>query len=353
MNGLASNLLGAMHQPDVPASLRWSVTSPNVNLEDFLPFLQKRGGGAARPKATTNTPMADRLDDVLDRADAHVTANIAAAQYGTFRAEEVRADVTVTRTHAQIRNASLRHAGGTVRVSGEAEQGTGGGPFSVKATVQDVNVNQLFTTFDNFGQDALRSENIRGIVSFDADLTGRLGAGSKMQAQSLAGHLDFTVRKGALVSFAPLEKVARYVFRRRNLSDLRFEVLKARFNLANERIEIEPMEVRSSALSLNLVGTYGLKSGTDISFQIPLRNPKKDSVDLAQEADFETGDKGVVIHLRAKNPTGKKLDIDWDRGGKVYKRRVGGGAAEEAVNEEKEAAPSRRERRQERRKART
>lgn len=353
MSGIATNLLGALHRPEVPASLRWSVTSPKVDLADFLPFLQKRGV-AVRPKAVGHTPLADRLDDVLDRADAHLTTSIGALEYQKFHAEAVRADVTLTRTHARIQNASLRHAGGTIQVTGEAEQGEAGGPFKMNALVRDVNVNSLFTTFDNFGQDALTSANIRGIVSFEADLTGRLGAGGSLQQQSLAGKLDFTVRKGALVSFAPLEKVARYVFRGRNLSDLRFEVLKARFILANEKIQIEPMEVRSSALSLNLVGTYGLKSGTDISFQIPLRNPKKDSVDLAQEADFEAGDKGIVIHLRAQNPTGQKLDIGWDKRGKVYKQRVGGQSVEpsteqSAETEENAETPSRKERRQERR----
>lgn len=357
MRGEARNALYALHRPQYPASLRWDVQSPGINLSDFMPFLAKRGtgggSGVGGKMAPPSTPLASRIDALLDRADAHLTTSIGVLEYQKFRAEAVRADVTLTRTQAQVRNASLRHAGGTIQVTGEAEQGENGGPFKMKAVVRDVNVNSLFTTFDNFGQEALTSENIRGIVSFDADLTGRLGKGGTLQQQSLAGNLDFTVRRGALVSFAPLEKVARYVFRRRNLSDLRFEVLKARFNLANERIEILPMEVRSSALSLNLVGVYGLKSGTDISFQIPLRNPKKDSVDLAREADFEAGDKGIVIHLRAQNPTGKKLDIDWDKGGKTYKKRVGMEAAgvteTSAPAVEEETRKQRRERRREER----
>ena len=363
MRGVAENALLALHRPQHAASLRWDVQSPRINLSDFLPFLSKRGTAGNRGQGSgPSSPLADRIDAMLDQADAHLTTNIAVLEYQQFRADAVRADVVLTRTHAQVRNASLRHAGGTVKVTAEVEQGEGGGPFAMKAVVRDVDVNSLFKTFKNFGQDALRSENIRGIVSFDANLAGRLATGAKLRSESMNGRLDFTVRKGALVNFEPLEKVGRYIFRNRNLSDLRFEVLKARFNLANERIEIEPMEVRSSALSLNLVGVYGIKSGTDISFQVPLRNPKKDSVDLAREADFEAGDRGIVIHLRAQNPTGKDLDIDWDRGGKLYKRRVGGGSVEarKEGDEEKEDSvageegrkQTRKERREERRRAR-
>ncbi len=353
MSGLASNLLGALHNPDVPASLRWTVTSPRVDLADFLPFLQKRAGAAARPKAAAHTPLADRLDDVLDRADAHLTASISAAQYGRFRADAVQADVTVTRTNIHAQRVALRHAGGTILLTGDADQSPSGeSSFTMKADVDDVDVKQLFNTFENFGQNALTAENIRGIVSFDADLKGRLTKGGGLATQSMVGNLTFNVRKGALTSFAPLEKVGKYIFRRRNLSDLRFEVLAATFHLANDKIVIDPMEVRSSALSLNLVGVYGLNSGTDISVQVPLRNPKKDSVDLAQEADFETGDKGIVVYLRAQNPTGKSLDVDWDRGGKMYKRRLGGGSVESALEEAGDAAPTRKERRQERKRAR-
>jgi hypothetical protein len=334
MSGFADNLLGAMHQPQVPASLRWTVASSRVDVADFMPFLQKRAG-VVRAKERSSTPMSDRLDEVLDNADAHVTANIADAQYQKFRARDVQAEVLLTSTRIQLKRASLKHADGTIVVSGDVDQGSEGNVFAMKAAVDDIDANQLFSTFDNFGQKALTAENIRGQVSLNADLKGRLNKGGGLTSESMTGNLVFDVRKGALLSFAPLEKVGRYIFKRRDLSHLRFEVLQATFHLAKDKIEIEPMQVRSSALSLNLVGVYGLDKGTDISFQVPLRNPKRDSVDLARHVAYEIGDRGIVVHLRAKNPDGQKLNIGWDKGGKRYKALL----AKREPEEEVEAQP--------------
>jgi hypothetical protein len=319
MNGLATKLLTAMHHPEVPASLRWTVKSGRVDLNDFLPLLQKHAASSAHTQSAVKTPLTDRLNEVLDNADAHLTASLTAAQYGKFTATDVQADVLLTRTHLHLKNASLKHADGKLSVSGDLDQGREDRPFNLKAEVDGIDVSQLLNTFDNFGQDALTAQNIHGLVSLNTTLKGNLNKSFGLERQSLKGDLQFDVHKGALVSFTPLVKVGRYIFKRRNLSNLRFEVLKATFHLANDMVIIEPMEVRSSALSLNLVGVYGLQKGTDISFRVPLRNPKRDSVDLARDANYEIGDRGIVVHLRARNSDGKNLNIGWDRNGRRYK----------------------------------
>jgi hypothetical protein len=340
MNGQATKLLSAMHHPEVPASLRWTVKSGRVDLYDFLPFLQKQAVVRARSKSQVNTPLTDRLNEVLDKADAHLTASLGAAQYGRFQAADIQADVLLTRTHVHLKNASLKHADGKLSVSGDLDQGGGERQFNVKADVAGVDVSQLLATFDNFGQDALTAQNIHGLISLNANLKGKLSKTFGLERQSLTGDLQFDVHKGALVSFTPLVKVGRYIFKRRNLSNLRFEVLKATFHLANDMVVIEPMEVRSSALSLNLVGVYGLQKGTDISFRVPLRNPRRDSVDLARDANYEIGDRGIVVHLRARNTDGRNLKIGWDRNGRRYKALLAKREPEEDdITQSREAPP--------------
>ncbi len=354
MSGEARNILAALHEGAAPATLTWSVRSPGIRLEEFQSFLGKRGGNkrATKPSiAGTNHVLAERLDVALARASAHVQATIASVSYKTFRAEAVTADISITEHDAHIHRASLRHAGGSITASGTANTAGAGTSFAVKTMVSGVNLPEIFRAFKNFGQTDLRAENIAGVVSFVADLRGRLSDGGDLVSQSMEGNLTLDVRNGALLHFAPLEKVGKYAFRRRNLSELRFDALTSVLHLRGDRIEIEPTEIRTSALQVNVLGTYGLTRGTDISIQVPLRNPAKDSADIAEGGEIERSQKGVVVHVRAQNPDGSGLKIGWDRGGKIFKGRAGGGGNSEGVqvSMNQPAEPNKKETRRERR----
>jgi len=320
MSGEARELLTALHDPSQAASLYWNVRAPQIALADFLPFIRQREGGGSRGPVNRTSPIADRLDHVLDAADAHFNVVVNNLQYRQLRAQDVRAAVVLTRTHARVPNASLRVAGGSVRVSGEAEQS---GPFNAQVGVESLSLVEILRILNNFGQDAITPSNVRGNAWVDARIAGRLNNEGDLLRNGLSGDVTLRLQDGALIGFQPLERIGRYVFRKRNLSNIRLEPLTARFHLRGDKIQLDPMEVHSSALTINMHGVYGLQSGTDLHVQVPLRNPKKDSVDIAEGVIAERGEKGVTVHLRAKNPTGQKLDIDWDRGGKDYKAALG------------------------------
>jgi hypothetical protein len=81
--------------------------------------------------------------------------------------------------------------------------------------------------------------------------------------------------------------------------------LNGDFDIMGDKITINPMEISSSVLNMDVAGVYGLTNGTDIALDVPLRNPKNDSKITDKEELQKKRFKGIVLHIRAHEEEGK------------------------------------------------
>jgi len=118
--------------------------------------------------------------------------------------------------------------------------------------------------------------------------------------------------EAALVGFEPLEKVGRFIFRSRNLSNVELEKLNGTLTLRGDKVDISPMKVNSTVLNFDVKGVYGFNNGTNIALDIPLRDPKK-SADIIDKEERELARmKGIVLHLKAVDENGE-IKIRWNK----------------------------------------
>jgi hypothetical protein len=89
--------------------------------------------------------------------------------------------------------------------------------------------------------------------------------------------------------------------------------LKNQLDLDTTTLVIHRMEIRSTAFSFFVEGTYDWKKGADLSLQVPLSNLKKDkNPDLAPVNKGTDSKTGVSLRLRAKTGDDGKLKVSWD-----------------------------------------
>jgi hypothetical protein len=134
---------------------------------------------------------------------------------------------------------------------------------------------------------------------------------------SIFGTANINLQNAALLNYNPLINVGKFAFPFRNLKEITIPSLVAKFDIQGEKIVINPMQLNSSVLNADIAGVYGLKNGTDITMDVPLRNPKKDenivdSVKLAKRRN-----RGVVLYIRAKDDEAGKLKIGWNKDHKI------------------------------------
>jgi hypothetical protein len=151
-------------------------------------------------------------------------------------------------------------------------------------------------------------------------LTGK----ARIAPNSLKGTIDFTLREGELIDFGPMEKIHEKVLKKRDLSQIRFAELKNQLDVDSTTITFHRMEIRSTAFTLYAEGTYDLRTGPDMSLQVPLSNLTKDrNPDIPPDSKGNDSKAGISLRLRARNGDDGKLKISWDPFKKALKKEKG------------------------------
>jgi hypothetical protein len=311
MKGDAVNFLSLLDISPEKLSLRWNVYSPHLHLKDFTAFLAKRNiGSASKSKNDKFSKTAGKIDKMFTEGDVYITLSSPRMNYKKFDAKKVNAELLLTQNMINLKNVSFGHADGSMKMWGTVTEGTNSNAVLLNSTLNKMDIPTLFSSFADFGQDAVTHKNLKGIVSATVKVNTAITDKAEVIPDSMEGTIDFLVESGELNHFEPLEKISASVFKKQDFSTIRFADLKNRLQVKGTAIIIDKMEIRSTALVLFAEGVYDVKKGTDMSIKFPIRNmlKKNDSIDLIS-SDIQHG---ISVRVRAKTGDDGKLKISWD-----------------------------------------
>jgi hypothetical protein len=158
----------------------------------------------------------------------------------------------------------------------------------------------------------------------DANLLAGINASGKMIPGSIESTVNFSIRDGALVDFAPLSNIKNFVLKDRDLKDVRFAELKDKLEIKEDLVKVHRMEISSTALHMFVEGNYGLKGyGTDLILQIPFSN--LGSPDKAPSNKGVHAKVGPGVLLRAKAGDDGKIKLALTLSKKVKEKKAKGG----------------------------
>lgn len=318
MDGSILNILNLYFSAPEKIVLQWNVRSPMINLNEFQSLFGRRAKHKSHAQTRQNKNMRARfvrqLDTMLEASSVHMLVAVEKVRYRKFNASNVRADVQMGQAGVRFNNIGLSAVGGSMQLSGAILQQAKGDRFNVDADIRQVQVDQLFHAFENFGQDGITAQNLRGVFSAKAKLTGGMREDISIQPHSMNGSVSFNLNRGALLNFKPLMNVGKYIFRKRDMSNITFDNMRNTLDIKGNKIYIHPMLIASSVLNIELEGTYGIPKGTDIQMKVPLRNPKKDELVTDAEELRKRRNKGIVVNLRAVDGEDGKVKLKLGKG---------------------------------------
>ena len=130
-----------------------------------------------------------------------------------------------------------------------------------------MNINQVFSSFNNFGQDFIQNKHIKGICSSNIILNTFWDSKLNFQTKKLDISAKITIEEGELINFKPLESISNFV-KLKDLYHIRFSKLENEIKIKNEVILIPSMEIKSNALSLLISGKH--KFNQEYNYKINL-----------------------------------------------------------------------------------
>lgn len=310
MDGVVRNFLNLYYTAPEKILLTWKIRSPQIHLGEFLGFLgSRKPAPKARKRNTNKTTFSEDLNQVFEKSNVNMNLSVDKVYYNKFLATNANADLLLSESGIVIKNVTVKHAGGSLKLDGNVTQRGSSNRFKVNAALVNVDIKNFFYAFDNFGMKTLTSKNLKGFLFSKTNLTGSITDQGGLVKNSLNGSLTFNLKKGALLDFDPIISVGKFAFPFRNLNTITFDNLNGKFDVRGQKITINPMQINSSLLNMDVAGIYSLTTGTNIAVDVPLRNPKKDA-DITDKEELKARRmKGIVLHLLATDGDDGKIKI--------------------------------------------
>ena len=326
VSGIARNLVALLDRNAENVSMDWTLSTPHLQLEDLMPLAGRSATPATssgRNSGTLFQASFSRIDRLLKEGAIHVGIDAAELHFRKFSGGHAKADLLFDNHAIRLNRLTIEQGSGSLELKAMLNRQTPGEtiPLTLESHLDQVDLTRMFTAFNDFGQDALVAKNLRGKLTADVRMSCELTGKARIVSNSLKGTVDFTIRDGQLVDFAPMEKIQVSVLKDRDLSAIKFAELQNELDVDSTTLNIHRMEINSTAFTMYAQGTYDLKTGPDISLQIPFSSLSKDrNQQIPPESQGNGSKGGLSIWLRARRGADGKPKISWDPFKKALKK---------------------------------
>lgn len=327
MDGKALNVLSLINSEPNKVNIEWNIYSPLLNMNAFTFLLNSEKKAATN--TTTNRKLSkvtNKIDEVLEQGKVEVNLKADRLIYKKFEAVNTLANVTLLQDRYLINNVSMNHAGGGLELSGSlVTQNANTNLARINVSLDNVDVSKTFAAFDNFGQDGITAKSLQGKLSAKVDASLNINNEGKAAPASVESVVDFSLKDGALINYEPIKKLRNFLFKNRDFDNIRFAELKDRFEIKNQEVKINRMEIQSSVMSMFVEGIFSNKGATDISIQVPLNNIKKRGADFNPENIGAEKKGGSSIYLRGRPGADGNIKFKLDLFNKFKKEKAEAG----------------------------
>lgn len=171
-----------------------------------------------------------------------------------FTAKNVYGKISYSNKNLVIENVSFHALQGNIVCSGTIQQEIDGRLFTkVNTSLQKININQMFTVCNNFGQDFITDKNLQGIVTADINLSAEWNSNLTCLLNKLVIAGNVNISNGELNNFKPLDELADFISLN-DIKNIHFSDIKNDILIKDEKIIIPQMDIHSSALDLTVSG---------------------------------------------------------------------------------------------------
>jgi hypothetical protein len=273
LNGSATNFLEYLFKKEGVLNVSGDVKTSSIDLQALFP--------------KTNDDSQSKSGVIVDfPTRSSWNLNIVADQFlnGKFIANEISGKLLINSSKIEASNLHFLSQGGEITGSAGIYQFTAN-QYGLKTDFESKNINikQLFATFNNFDQSFVRSEHLSGQTMANVQFKGFCDSTLSIDAKSIVANVDLTINDGALRDFEPLVSVADEIKKkpmlrlfvstdelRKRLANVQFATLQNQISIRNGLITIPQMDIRSSAIDLNASGTHSFKNEIDYAMDFSL-----------------------------------------------------------------------------------
>ncbi|MBX3164802.1 MAG: hypothetical protein KF900_09995 [Bacteroidetes bacterium] len=247
-----------------------------------------------------------------------IKLDVAKLIYNNIELDNFKSRMRMTKTHQfYIDTLSMDVADGHLDIAGvfdgsNAEKLV----FRPNITVKNIDLSKLLLRFDNFGQDYILTDNIKGHLN--GTISGRVRMHTDLIPIMDKSRIkaDVAVYNGELNNYAPMLALKDY-FKDKNINNIRFDTLANVFELRKGVLQVPAMNINSTLGFLEIGGQQNLSDNGEMDYKIkvPLKlvtdvgvtylfGRNREEVEAEQVDDIQYRDKDKKIRFVTINMKG-------------------------------------------------
>ena len=189
--------------------------------------------------------------------------------YDNLVLEQINGDISLKDERLDMRNYEFISQGGTVYGDYFFRKQKDQFAFYTQSRLVNINIQEVFESFNNFGQKTVQAQNIKGKTSSDIMVSLLFDPYLNAQLNSLKIDADVVVDNGELNNVKALEALSDYV-ELEELRAIKFKSLRNQLSVKDCTLTIPKFNIASSAINLSVSGNHKFNNELDYHFVILL-----------------------------------------------------------------------------------
>ena len=260
ITGELRNMLPYLNGRREPVLLKATVRSPHFDLSRLIP----------ENKNASSEPT----DKTIIRFPEHILANIQVEadrfQFRKFNSEQFSGIFLYEPGTLYLDSLSFRSMKGLVQGHGVAQRKTSElFDMQVYADLQDIDITELFFSFNNFGQKFIVDDNLKGQLTGDVYFYSDWSSGLKVQKNSIIADAHLHIENGELLGFEPIQSLSKYLAVK-ELENIQFSTLENEIFINEQVVTIPVMDIASSAFTITASGTHHFDNQFEYNLKVLL-----------------------------------------------------------------------------------
>ena len=223
--------------------------------------------------------------------------------YGNFEARKTSGRVVLNKQTLTLSDFEINALDGKMEADCQLKQQKDSNfRISCHTSLQHIDIQKLFYSVNNFGQQSLTHKNIHGIADCTADINATLQNNMKLKENSILSTIKLRISNGQLINFKALESLSKFISIN-ELRNIQFETLNTQIQVADRIITIPQIDIRNNVLNLSLNGTHSFDNDINYHIQLSLgdllskkaRANKRNKEDFGEIIDDNAGKANLFI----------------------------------------------------------
>ncbi len=222
--------------------------------------------------------------------------------YQEFDAKNIRGIASLQNQTLTGKNVRFEANEGTYRTQFEFDGSNANNYlFTSASTINSIDITNLFSEFENFGQDFILDRHLSGEATAKLNFACAMDNGFHIKPEAILASMNLTINNGKLINFEMLQDIAVYLEKNKLLKPfintalmakklelVTFSELTNTIEIRDQKITIPQMDIASSFMKIGIKGEHCFNDSIAYGFNFLLRDAlmkpaKKDEFGPIQE----------------------------------------------------------------------